>query len=127
MSRTIAQQLSDVVKNATSPFQYALSTRAGCECIAHALQALCEQDPNATILSVDGIGAFDLVSHGAMLQGLHNVSPASVPFVRQDDGGVTHNIESGRRRRTRGPHDAVVVLSGATCGIVGSPASVEEG
>ena len=67
VSRTIAQQLNDVVKNATSPFQYALSTRAGCECIAHALQALCEQDPNATILSVDGIGAFDLVSRGATL------------------------------------------------------------
>ena len=50
-----------VVKNVTSPFQCAFSTRAGCECIVHALQALCEQDPNATILSIDGVGAFDLV------------------------------------------------------------------
>ena len=41
-SRTMAQQLGEVVKRATSPFQYALSTRAGCECIAHALQALTE-------------------------------------------------------------------------------------
>ena len=47
-----------------------------------------------------------LVSRGAMSQGLHNVSPASVPFVRQfcgtpsrylwkDDEGVTHNIDQG--------------------------------
>ena len=80
-SRTMAQQLGEVVKRATSPFQYALSTRAGCECIAHALQALTEANPDATILLVDGIGAFDLVSRGAML-GLCDVSP-SVPFVRQ--------------------------------------------
>ena len=38
-AKTIAQQLESVVNVATSPFQYALSTRAGCECIAHALQA----------------------------------------------------------------------------------------
>ena len=63
------------MKRATSPFQYALSTRAGCECIAHALQAITEMNPDATILSVDGIGAFDLVSRGAMLQGLCDVSP----------------------------------------------------
>ena len=58
------------------------------------------------------------------------------PFVRQfygtpsrylweDDEGVTHNIDQGEKA-ARGPHDAVVVLSGATCGIVGSPASVED-
>ena len=77
----MAQQLGEVVKRATSPFQYALSTRAGCECIAHALQAMTEVNPDATILSVDGIGAFDLVSQGAMLQGLCVVSPSAVPYV----------------------------------------------
>ena len=48
------------------------------------LQALCEQDPNATILSIDGTGAFDFgVSRCIVAQGLHNVSPSSVPFARQ--------------------------------------------
>ena len=82
-SRTMAQQLGEVVKRATSPFQYALSTRAGCECIAHALQAMTEMNPDATILSVDGIGALNLVSRGAMQQGLCDVSPSTVPFVHQ--------------------------------------------
>ena len=38
--RTMSQQLGPVVEQATSPFQYATSTRAGCECIAHALQVV---------------------------------------------------------------------------------------
>ena len=97
------KQLSDAALAATSPFQYALSTRAGCECISHALQSLSELDPNATVLSNDGIGAFDLVSRGAMLQGLANVCPSALFFARQfygspshyiweDDAGVVHDI-----------------------------------
>ena len=40
VARTMPQQLSTAVSAATAPHQYALSTRAGCECIAHALQGL---------------------------------------------------------------------------------------
>ena len=107
VARTMAQQLGDAVMAATAPFQYALSTRAGCECIAHALQAITEMDPNATVLSIDGIGAFDLISRGSMLQGLHNVAPSALPFVRQfygspsqylweDDMGTVHEIDQGK-------------------------------
>ena len=49
----MAQQLA----LATAPFQYALSTKSGCECFAHAIQALTDFDPDATLLSIDGIGA----------------------------------------------------------------------
>ena len=55
VTRTIAQQIRGPVERATSPFQYALSTRAGTECIAHAIQAITDADPRATVLSVDGI------------------------------------------------------------------------
>ena len=55
------------------------STRAGCECISRALQGLTELDHVATVLSIDGIGGFDLISRGAMLQGLRDVSPAALP------------------------------------------------
>ena len=58
---------------ATAPFQYALSTKAGCECVAHALQALSELNPKAIVLSIDGISAFDLISRRAMLTGLAGV------------------------------------------------------
>ena len=56
VSRTIAQQVSEAVEAGTAPFQYTLSTRACSECVAHALQALCELDPAAMVVSVDGIG-----------------------------------------------------------------------
>ena len=42
VARTVAQQLGKAVEHATAPFQCALSTRAGCECVAHALQAVSE-------------------------------------------------------------------------------------
>ena len=73
VARTIAQQLAPAVQEATAPFQYALTTRSGCECVAHAVQALIDVDGRATILSIDGIGAFDLVSRGAMLEGLRTL------------------------------------------------------
>ena len=70
VARTMSQQLMDAVQEATAPFQYAMATKAGCECISHVLQALTELNPNATILSVDGINAYDMMSRKAMLQGL---------------------------------------------------------
>ena len=46
----------------TAPFQYAMSTRAGCECVAHALQGITEMSATATIISIDGIIAYDIIS-----------------------------------------------------------------
>ena len=54
-----------------------MRTHAGCECVAHALQALCEMDPELTILSIDGI-AYDSISRVAMLQGLREVNGQAV-------------------------------------------------
>ena len=45
MARTIAQQISSHVEKTTDPFQCAMSTRVGIECIVHVLQALTELDP----------------------------------------------------------------------------------
>ena len=56
----MAQQLGPAVKAATAPHQHAVSTRAGCECITHALQGLCELNSRMTITSIDGVGAYDL-------------------------------------------------------------------
>ena len=50
-ARTIAKQVIEKVEAATAPFQYALSTKAGCECVAHVLQTLTDLDPEATIMS----------------------------------------------------------------------------
>ena len=64
------------VEKATAPFQYALSTRAECECIGHALQIL------DAITPIEGISAYDTISRTAMLSGLAEVVPAVLPFVR---------------------------------------------
>ena len=81
----MAQQLGPAIERATAPFQYALTTRAGTECIAHAVQPLTDADPSATVLSIDGIGAFDLVSLQSMLEGLRRVEggDSALPFVSQ--------------------------------------------
>ena len=69
-ARTMAQQLGDAVEAATSPYQYALRTKAGFECVAHVLHLLTEINPLTTVTSVDGVSAFDLISRSAMLEGL---------------------------------------------------------
>ena len=86
VARTISQQITPAVEVATAPFQFALSTRAGTECV---LQAMSDLDPVVTVLSVDGVGAFDLVSRTSMLRGLQGVEGGGsvLPFVRQFCGG----------------------------------------
>ena len=101
------------MRAATAPFQRALSTRAGCQCIAHVLQAITELDPNATVLSIDGIGAFDLISRGSMLQGLHNVAPSALPFVRQFCGSPSKHLwedDSGTAKERVEQGDPVMPL-----------------
>ena len=68
-------RLPDAEK-ASAPYQYALNTRAVCECVAHILQTLTDLDPEATIVSIDGVGAYDSISRNAMLEG----------FLRMGDG-----------------------------------------
>ena len=79
VSRTMAQQIRKKVGKATAPFQCELSTRAGFACIAHAIQAMTDANPHCTVLSVDGIGAYDTISRKALLNGL----------VRHMEGGDT--------------------------------------
>ena len=96
------------MEKATAPFQFALKTRAGSECVAHTLRTLSELNETTKILSVDGVGAFDLISRSAMMQGLVDM-PGGVkvlPFVRvfygtpsqflcEDELGTVNHIPQG--------------------------------
>ena len=84
IASTIAWQISEQVEEATALHQYALQTKSGCECVSHMVQMLTELNPRQTMVSVDGVGAFDLVSRNAMLQGLGNMigSAQVLLFVR---------------------------------------------
>ena len=92
VARTMSQQLMESVQAATAPFQYAMSTKSGCECIAHALQGLTEPNRRATVMSIDGISAHDLVSRESMLQALADVEGGSqvLPFVSMFYGAPSH-------------------------------------
>ena len=79
----MAQQLGPQVEAATAPHQYALSTRAGSECVAHLIQWLCELNPNSTVMSIDGISAYNQISKATMLDGLYtHCGGEAIPFVR---------------------------------------------
>ena len=84
VARSLAQQFSQHIHQACSPHQYALSTRAATEAVVHAITSATELDPNNTIVSVDGIGAYDTIARHSMLQALHAVPEAyrCLPFVR---------------------------------------------
>ena len=84
VARTIAKQFAKKAEAATAPFQYALSTKAGCECVAHIVQALTDQNANATVVTVDGVGAYDLISRSALLEGLLRMENGDqiLPFAR---------------------------------------------
>ena len=84
IARSIAKQMTKSVEAVTAPFQFALSTKVGCECVAHILQTLTDLDGPATVLSIDGIGAYDLISRSAMLEGLLKTDRGDeiLPFVR---------------------------------------------
>ena len=66
-----------------APFQFALSTRAGTDCVGHLLRAATDVNPNATVLSVDGVGAYDHILRAAMMSRLARMpnAKALLPFV----------------------------------------------
>ena len=138
VARTMAQQLSKAVEAATAPYQYAMSTRAGTECVAHVLQVLAEIDPQATVVSIDGVGgAYDSISRMVMLETLIAMPGGSeaLPFVRsfygqpsryvwEDDFGEVHHIDQGERGEHRGRSRAPIVLLGPTCSFRGGQGTI---
>ena len=105
VARTLARQFGKAVEATCAPFQFALSTRAGTDCVGHAIRALTDANPLTTILSIDGIGAYDHVYRSGFLQKLLNVPSLQglLPFVRatyadptsyawEDEAGEVHHI-----------------------------------
>ena len=105
VARTLAKQFAQEFEKECAPFQYALSTRAGTDCVGHMLRAATDRDPSATVFRMDGIGAYDHVLRAAMLQRLEQmpVARSLLPFVRLsyatpsryswwDDNGERHVV-----------------------------------
>ena len=105
VAKTLARQFSKDVEAACAPFQFALSTRAGVDCVGHAVRAATDGNPELTVLSIDRVGAYDRVFRSAMLSKIWEVPALRplLPFVRSvyarpssyvwtDDEGQRHVI-----------------------------------
>ena len=108
VGRTLAQQFSGPFNTFCAPFQYALSARAGTEALARAVRIASEANGRTTVLSIDGVGAYDHISRSCMLQGLQSDPSLATlsPYVRQfygepstylfyDEAGAAHEIQQG--------------------------------
>ena len=105
VAKTLARQFGRIVEQECAPFQFALSTRAWTDCVGHAIRAMTDLNSRATVLSIDGIGAYDHVLRSSMLGKLLEVPRlrALIPFVRtayaqptsyewEDQQGSRHQI-----------------------------------
>ena len=83
-----------------------LSTRMSTDSVGHAIRLTTDLDARLTVLSIDGVGAYDHVLRQAMLSGLNAVpeARAMLPFVRmayaslsryawEDGGGAFRFVE----------------------------------
>ena len=84
VAKSLARQFGAEVERGDASFQFALSTRAGTDCVGHAARLATDPDPRATVLSIDGVGAHDHVLRSAMLGKLLEVDSLRglLPFVR---------------------------------------------
>ena len=67
VARTLAQTYGEEMEQACAPFQFALSTRAGTDCVGLLAQAATELQEDLVLVSLDGIGAYDHIKRSAML------------------------------------------------------------
>ena len=56
VGKTLARQFGAVVEQVCAPFQFALSTRAGTDCVGHAIRVMTDLDPRATVLQWTELG-----------------------------------------------------------------------
>ena len=84
VSKTLAKQFAPELQAACLPYQFGLSTRAGTDCVGHIIRAATDANPRATLLSIDGVGAFDHVKRQCMLGALTRLPSANklLPYAR---------------------------------------------
>jgi hypothetical protein len=83
VAKTLAQQFAHEFDDACAPYQFALSTRAGTDCVGHALREISNENPDIVISSLDGISAYDHADRAQMLESLAGLPSACslLPFV----------------------------------------------
>ena len=77
VARCLAQTYAEPIAAACRPHQFALSTRAGAEAVVHSITTAVQHNQALTILSIDGVGAYDTISRRSMLTALCTVPGAN--------------------------------------------------
>ena len=94
VGKTLARQFGAVVEQVCVPFQFGQAP------IVLAMPVMTDLDARATILSVDGVGAYDHVLRSSMLVKLMEVpQPRLFDPVRQEHERPTHQLRVGRPAR----------------------------
>ena len=62
VAKCLSRQFISEVEKVCAPYQFAMSIRAGTDCVGHAIRATTDHNPRTTVLSIDGVGAYDHVS-----------------------------------------------------------------
>ena len=96
------------------PFPSRTSTRTGTDCVGHAVRTASDRDPQATVLSIDGIGARDDVNRSPMMGKVLEV-PSGVcshSFVQRASSSPGASGPTQREVRARGSTDALALQSG---------------
>ena len=110
VAKTLAKQFMTRFEDATKPFQCALSTRAGCESIAHVVQVMTDRDPNCTVLSNRWSGSFRFgvqeghddssAQHGSGGEA-HSISPPVFTDTPQHICGKTRRAQSTKSSKVK--------------------------
>ena len=100
VAKVLARQFSDEVEAACAPLQFALSTRAGTDCVGHAIRVATELNPQLTVLSIDGVDRASMLEKLVEVPGLRGLLPfvktvysSASTYVWADAEGVRHTIE----------------------------------
>ena len=124
VARALARQVGGAIEHACAPFQFALSTRAGTDVVGHAIRLATDADPEATVGSIDGIGAYDNIWRKSMLAKLESLPGAReiLPFILlsygrpseycwTDDEGTERTVTQGEGGEQGDPPDATPVCT----------------
>ena len=93
VAKTLARQFGAVVEATCSPFQFALSTRAGTDCVGHAVRFATDTNPATTVLSIDGVGAYDHVFRSSMFETLRKGKSSRSVAFRQSNVSAAVQVQ----------------------------------
>ena len=84
VAKCLARQHQRQLQAAVAPANFGLADRSGTDGLVHLIRAATEADAECTLLSIDGVGAYDHVSRATMLEQLWREPELRclVPFVR---------------------------------------------